>query len=114
MARSAGQRNTTQRQVIFEELRRQQTHPTAAELHEIVRRRLPRISLGTVYRNLELLIVDNGSIDPATLTLFDRLVREENAVRILRRPGPFNYSALNNAAAREAAGEVLLLLNNNP
>jgi len=66
----------------------------------------------TDYRNLELLIVDNGSIEPATLTLFDRLVREESAVRILRHPGPFNYSALNNAAAREANGEVLLLLNN--
>jgi O-antigen biosynthesis protein len=66
----------------------------------------------TDYRNLELLIVDNGSAEPATLTLFDRLVREESAVRILRHPGPFNYSALNNAAAREATGEVLLLLNN--
>jgi len=66
----------------------------------------------TDYRNLELLIVDNGSTEPATLTLFDRLLREESAIRILRHPGPFNYSALNNAAAREANGEVLLLLNN--
>ena len=66
----------------------------------------------TDYRNLELLIVDNGSIEPAALTLFDRLMREESAVRILRHPGPFNYSALNNEAAREATGEVLLLLNN--
>ncbi len=31
------------------------THPTAYELFEIVKRRLPRISLGTVYRNLEVL-----------------------------------------------------------
>ena len=66
----------------------------------------------TDYRNLEVLIVDNGSTEPATLTLFDRLVREEHAVRILHHPGPFNYSALNNAAARGAAGKVLLLLNN--
>lgn len=48
-------RNTRQRQVILEELRRLETHPTAAELHVIVQRRLPRVSLGTVYRNLELL-----------------------------------------------------------
>lgn len=34
------------------------THPTAAELFEIVRKRLPRISLGTVYRNLEVLHQD--------------------------------------------------------
>jgi O-antigen biosynthesis protein len=66
----------------------------------------------TDYCNLELLIVDNGSVEPTTLRLFDRLSREESAVRILRHPGPFNYSAMNNAAAREAKGEVLLLLNN--
>jgi len=31
------------------------SHPTAIELYEIVRRRMPKISLGTVYRNLDLL-----------------------------------------------------------
>lgn len=49
------QRNTPQRKVILEELRKTHSHPTATELYEIVRRRLPKISLGTVYRNLELL-----------------------------------------------------------
>jgi Fur family ferric uptake transcriptional regulator len=48
-------RNTRQRQVILEELRQVTCHPTAAGLYEMVRRRLPKISLGTVYRNLELL-----------------------------------------------------------
>jgi len=52
----ANRRHTRQRQVILEELRRLKTHPTAAELHEIVRRRLPRVSLSTIYRNLELLV----------------------------------------------------------
>jgi Fur family ferric uptake transcriptional regulator len=49
------QRNTRQRQVILEELQNLTSHPTAADMYEIVRKRLPRISLGTVYRNLELL-----------------------------------------------------------
>lgn len=49
------QRQTRQRQIILEELRLRHDHPTAAELHQAVRKRLPRISLGTVYRNLELL-----------------------------------------------------------
>ncbi len=49
------QRNTKQRKVILEELNHLTSHPTASELYEIVRQRLPRISLGTVYRNLELL-----------------------------------------------------------
>jgi GT2 family glycosyltransferase len=66
----------------------------------------------TDYANIELLIVDNDSTEPATLALLDRLVAGDERVRVLRRPGPFNYSALNNAAAREAKGEILLLLNN--
>lgn len=51
-------RNTPQRKVLLEELRGLKTHPTASELYEIVRQRLPRISLGTVYRNLEVLHED--------------------------------------------------------
>jgi Fur family ferric uptake transcriptional regulator len=50
------QRNTKQREVILEELRKLKTHPTAAGLYRIVLHRLPRISLGTVYRNLDLLV----------------------------------------------------------
>ena len=48
-------RMTLQRRVILEELRKVKTHPSADEIYEIVRKRLPRISLGTVYRNLEKL-----------------------------------------------------------
>ncbi len=48
-------RNTRQRRVVLEELRGVATHPTAAELFDLTRRRLPGISLGTVYSNLELL-----------------------------------------------------------
>ena len=51
-------RNTPQRQIIFEELCGLKTHPTASELYEIVRKRLPRVSLGTVYRNLDVLHED--------------------------------------------------------
>jgi Fur family ferric uptake transcriptional regulator len=48
-------RMTHQRQVILDEIRMVNTHPTADEVYELVRKRLPRISLGTVYRNLEIL-----------------------------------------------------------
>ena len=48
-------RMTRQRRVILEELRKVNTHPSADEIYEMVRKRLPRISLGTVYRNLEVL-----------------------------------------------------------
>ena len=65
----------------------------------------------TDYDALELLIVDNGSTEAAALFLLDRLAADSR-VRVLRAPGPFNWSALNNRAAHEARGEVLLLLNN--
>ncbi|HYF06229.1 MAG TPA: glycosyltransferase family 2 protein [Acetobacteraceae bacterium] len=65
----------------------------------------------TDYKTLELLVVDNGSEEAETLALFERL-RRDPRVRIIPAPGPFNYSALNNRAAAEARGEVLLLLNN--
>lgn len=48
-------RLTSQRQVILEELRKVKSHPTANEVFDMVRKRLPRIGLGTVYRNLDLL-----------------------------------------------------------
>jgi GT2 family glycosyltransferase len=65
----------------------------------------------TEYSNLELLIVDNGSVQKETLQRLTSLSESDVRVRILRRPGPFNYAALNNSAASEAQGEVLLLLN---
>ena len=58
MAADKLRRNTPQRRVVLEELCQMNSHPTAAELYAVVRRRLPRISLGTVYRNLEVLHED--------------------------------------------------------
>lgn len=46
---------TRQRKLILETLRNMHTHPSADEIYEMVRRKLPRISLGTVYRNLDIL-----------------------------------------------------------
>ncbi len=60
-ARTTQTRMTRQRAVILEELRKLTSHPTADELFHIVRARLPRISLGTVYRNLDFL-ADTGQI----------------------------------------------------
>lgn len=55
MEKLPGMRITTQRQIILEELAKVTTHPTANEVYDMVRKRLPRIGLGTVYRNLELM-----------------------------------------------------------
>lgn len=48
-------RMTHQRRVIFEEIMKMKSHPTADEVYDRVRKRLPRISMGTVYRNLDIL-----------------------------------------------------------
>jgi len=48
-------RMTPQREIILEILKKKNVHPTADDVYQMVRERLPKISLGTVYRNLELL-----------------------------------------------------------
>lgn len=48
-------RMTLQREVILEEVKKDHSHPTADAIYERVRKRLPRISMGTVYRNLDIL-----------------------------------------------------------
>ena len=55
MEQMPNMRLTTQRQIILEELGKVTSHPTANEVYDMVRKRLPRIGLGTVYRNLELM-----------------------------------------------------------
>lgn len=55
MLKGQNHRMTRQRKIILEELKKVKTHPRADEIYEMVRKRLPRISLGTVYRNLEVL-----------------------------------------------------------
>jgi len=52
---------TKKRKIILEELRKVTSHPTADQLHQMVRRKLPGINIATVYRNLEIL-TDEGEI----------------------------------------------------
>lgn len=64
----------------------------------------------TAYPNFEVIVVDNGSNDPATLDYLANL--DPARFRVLRDDGPFNFSRLNNRATRLATGELLCLLNN--
>jgi GT2 family glycosyltransferase len=59
----------------------------------------------------ELILIDNGSSEPATLEYLAHLKQQEN-VRVLRRSGKFNYAALNNEAVSLAKGELIVLMNN--
>ena len=60
---------------------------------------------------VELVLVDNGSTEPETLTLVDTLAARPD-VTVVEDPRPFNWAALNNGAARQAGGDVLVFLNN--
>jgi Fur family ferric uptake transcriptional regulator len=48
-------RMTRQRCVILDQLRKMKCHPSADEVYQRVREELPRVSLGTIYRNLDVL-----------------------------------------------------------
>jgi Fur family ferric uptake transcriptional regulator len=54
--RDVGLRLTGPRRLVLEVVRGSNAHPTAEAVHQMVRSRLPRVSLGTVYRNLRLLV----------------------------------------------------------
>lgn len=60
---------------------------------------------------LEVIVIDNGSVDPMTIDGMS-LAEREGRIRILRDPREFNYARLNNVAARACRGELLVLLNN--
>jgi len=65
----------------------------------------------TDYAPLEVLICDNDSTEAGLLRRFADWARDPR-IRILPCPGPFNFAAINNRAAQEALGEILVFLNN--
>jgi GT2 family glycosyltransferase len=65
----------------------------------------------STHSRFELLIIDNGTRQAKALEILKRVTMDPR-VRVLARPGPFNFAALNNEAARKGAGDVLLFLNN--
>jgi Fur family transcriptional regulator, ferric uptake regulator len=82
----APRRMTEQRRIILEELRKVTSHPTADELHQMVRKRLPKISIATVYRNLEILSEDGEvlKIDlPGTQMRFDGTTANHYHIRCM-------------------------------
>jgi len=83
------------------------------DMSEVLGPCLESIFKKTTYSNFEVVIVDNGSTKSETLELFERWrAKEPLRFRVYRLDIPFNYSVLNNRAAAQAKGEILLLLNN--
>ncbi|WP_232248921.1 glycosyltransferase family 2 protein [Pseudomonas putida] len=105
-------------------------YPALLRAHWPLPQQLPRVSLivptrdqykllhtcieglltGTDYPNLEVIVVDNQSSDPATLKYLEDL--KARGVKVVEHNYPFNYSTINNRAAMVATGHVIGLVNN--
>lgn len=67
----------------------------------------------TRYNNYEIIIADNGSKEKATADYFDVLRQKySDKIRVIPMDIPFNFSKINNIAAKSAEGAYLLFLNN--
>jgi len=63
------------------------------------------------YPDYEIIVVDNDSVEPETHAYLKRLQGRDRC-RVISWSRSFNFAAINNMAAREAAGDILLFLNN--
>lgn len=77
---------------------------------ELLRQCITSVQRKTTYPNYEIIVVDNGSTEQQTLDYFAQIASPD--VQVLRDDSPFNFSALNNRASKQATGEFLCLLNN--
>lgn len=67
---------------------------------------------GTDYRAFEIIIVDNGSVEPETFALFEEIKALWPATIVVRDDGGFNFPRICNLGVDAARGDLILLLNN--
>ena len=77
---------------------------------ELLERCISSIQRFTEWENLEIIVVDNDSVEPGTKACFDAFAKQ--GIRILSVPGPFNFATLNNRAVEAATGDIIGLINN--
>lgn len=78
---------------------------------DIVKTCVDSIYAKSTYKNFEIILVDNGSSEESVKE-FSKYEEAHDNFRVLRIDCEFNYSYLNNQAAKVANGEYILLLNN--
>lgn len=67
----------------------------------------------TTYKNYEILILDNGSMEPETLEWFCTIQKEDRRVKVYHYDRSCNYSAIKNYGVRHSRGSLIGLINNN-
>ncbi len=66
----------------------------------------------STYKNIEVIIVENNSVDKKTFEYYRDVESKYSNLKVIIWDGGFNYSAINNFAVKEANGEYVMLLNN--
>lgn len=79
---------------------------------KITKRCLESIYNKCTYKNFEIILVDNGSHEKDTFDMISFYENKYNNFKCIRLECEFNYSYINNEAARHATGDYLLFLNN--
>jgi GT2 family glycosyltransferase len=83
--------------------------PTRDRL-ELLKRCITTLKQFTAWPHLEIVVVDNDSVQPQTKTYLRQLSKQ--GVKVLHVPGAFNFAQLNNLAVAAASGEIVGLINN--
>jgi O-antigen biosynthesis protein len=84
--------------------------PTRDRL-DLLRPCLAALRARTAWPSLEILVCDNDSCEPETLAFLEAFTGEGRGV-VVPYPGPFNFAAMNNAAAAQARGRLIVFMNN--
>lgn len=79
---------------------------------KVLKRCIDSVEDLTSYRNFEIVIIENNSVEEGTFTYYEQAVAQHDNIRVVTWYGEFNYSAINNFGARDAKGDFILLLNN--
>lgn len=82
------------------------------DLFEVLRTAIDSLLARTSYPDYELILIDHDTQEPAAKHFLSSLAQLGGNTRVLSWKGEFNYSAMVNMAARQASGELLLMLDN--
>ncbi|MGG7056456.1 glycosyltransferase [Nitrosomonas sp. ANs5] len=79
--------------------------------HEVLRHCLDSILAKSSYKNYEIVVIDNGSVELETVSYLCQVSQTHPQVKVFRHDAPFNFSQLNNIGVGYSKGELLLFLN---